>query len=372
MMKYMTAGAALLLSTTAATAGGIDRSGQFIGVLFEEGGETGSYAQLSFGTVSPDANSGVSTGALGLGLPTDDPLQDYNSIGLAFKTEFNDQWSAAVIVDEPFGTDVVYSTGPFASVANGGNSPAGNGQAFISSTAITGLLRYKFNNGFSAHGGLRAQEIGGVVIAAPGRLEAESDFDFGFVVGGAYERPEIALRIALTYNSEIDNDLSGTELSQVAAATGGTAVAIDDFTVTSPESINLEFQTGIAQDTLLFGTIRHVRWDGYNLTANGNTYANFTNNTTTYTVGVGRRLTDDFSVFATIGNEADGVTPSTTALAPTTGFTSVGVGGSYTINDIEISGGVTYVDLGDQIVDPGFEFDDNEAIGVGLRVGYNF
>ena len=243
----------------------------------------------------------------------------------------------------------------------------GNGQAFISSTAITGILRYKIDGNFSVHGGLRAQEIGGVVVAAPGILEAESDFDYGFLVGATYERPEIALRVALTYNSEIDNDLSGTR----------NFAPIDDFTVTSPESLNLEFQTGIAEDTLLFGTVRHVRWDGYSLVADGESFANFTNNTTTYTLGVGRRITDEFSVFATIGNEADGVTPSTTALAPTTGFTSVGIGGSYTFDQIEISGGVTYVDLGDQLVDIGptgsqFDFDDNSAVGVGLRVGYNF
>ena len=29
----------------------------------------------------------------------------------------------------------------------------------------------------------------------------------GFVLGGAYERPDIALRVALTYSSEIDLEL---------------------------------------------------------------------------------------------------------------------------------------------------------------------
>ena len=363
-MKYMTAGAALLLTTTAATAGGIDRSGQFIGVLFEEGGATGSYAQLSFGTVSPDANSGVSTGGGAPGLPTGDPLQDYNSIGLAFKTEFNDQWSAALIFDEPFGTDVEYTSGAFT-----------GGQAYIDSTAITAVLRYRIDDNYSVHGGVRAQEIGGRVETGDGLLRGESDYDYGFLLGAAYERPEIALRVALTYNSEIDNDLSGT-LGDPATPT--VRANIPDFTVTSPESLNLEFQTGIAEDTLLFGTIRHVRWDGYNLTAAGIPFANFTGNTTSYTVGIGRRLTDDLSVFATIGFEDDGVTPSTTALAPTTGYTSIGIGASYTIDQLEISGGVTYVDLGEQLVEilgtggSTFDFDDNEAIGVGLRVGYNF
>ena len=357
MNKYMTAGAALLMTTSIATAGGIDRSGQFFGPLFEEGGESGNYVQLSYGIVSPDANADALLGGLA---PTGDPLQDYNAIGFAFKTQITDELSAAIIIDEPYGTSVEYTSGVFS------GTPVGNGQAYISSTAITALLRYKLDNGFSVHGGLRAQEIGGVVVSSPGILRADSGYDFGYVIGGAYERPDIALRVALTYSSEIDNDLSGTE----------NFAPIADFTVTSPESINLEFQTGIAEDTLLFGSIRHVRWDGYNLTANGNVYANFTNNTTSYSVGVGRRLSDDLSVFATLGYEGAGVRPSTTALAPTTGYTSLGVGASYTIDQFELTGGVTYIIPGDQQVVAGaagsFEFDDNEAIGVGLRVGYNF
>ncbi len=356
MKKFTTAGAILLATTSIATAGGIDRSGQFLGVLFEEGGATGNYVQLSFGSVSPDANAGDLFGGA---LTTGDPLQDYNSIGLAFKTEFNDQWSAALIIDEPYGTEVEYTSGAFS------GTPAGNGQAYISSTAITGVVRYKLDENISFHGGLRAQEIGGTVVSTPGLLVADSDYDFGYLIGATYERPDIALRVSLTYNSEIDNDLSGTE----------NGAAIPEFTVTSPESLNLEFQTGIAEDTLLFGTVRHVRWDGYSLTANGNSYANFANNTTSYTMGIGRRLTDDLSVFATIGTEADGITPSTTALAPTTGYTSVGIGASYTIDQFEITGGITYVDLGDQLVTAGpgqFDFDDNDAVGFGLRVGYNF
>ncbi|WP_438959690.1 hypothetical protein [Nereida sp.] len=43
MNKRTTAGAVLLVTTSLAAAGGIDCSNQFIGPLFEAGGETGSY-----------------------------------------------------------------------------------------------------------------------------------------------------------------------------------------------------------------------------------------------------------------------------------------------------------------------------------------
>jgi long-chain fatty acid transport protein len=46
MKTYMTAGTALLMTTGIAAAGGIDRSNQFLGPLFEEGGDSGSYGQV--------------------------------------------------------------------------------------------------------------------------------------------------------------------------------------------------------------------------------------------------------------------------------------------------------------------------------------
>ncbi|MEL6958025.1 MAG: hypothetical protein AAGL89_03610 [Pseudomonadota bacterium] len=351
MMKtFATAGAALLMTTAMATAGGIDRSGQFLGPIFEEGGESGTYFQFSFGLVNPEANNPALT----------NPLQDYSSLGFAYKRQLTDDLSATLIIDEPFGVAVEYVDPPFG-VAPGSLS---NGRAYIDSTAITGILRYELDNGFSVHGGIRAQEIGGVVVSTPGLLQANSGYDFGYLVGGAYERPDIALRVALTYNSSIENELSGTE----------NFAPIADFIVETPESFNLEFQTGVAADTLVFGSIRYAMWDGFNLTANGNEYVNLDGDTTTYSVGVGRRLNDSLSVFATIGYEAAGDRPSSTALAPTTGTRSVGLGATYTMDNVSLTGGISYVELGDQGVGPGgvFEFNDNKAIGAGFRIGYDF
>jgi len=366
MKTYFTAGAALLLTTTVASAGGIDRSNQFLGPLFEDGGETGSYFQFSFGRVSPEANASALPAPFDTAVPSD-PLTSYSSVGFALKMDLSEQLSAAVIVDEPFGVNVEYTDGAF------GGSPLtelDNGRANIGSTAVTGVLRYKLNDVFSVHGGVRAQQIGGEILAGAGFLSAESDFDYGYLVGAAYERPDIALRVALTYNSEIENDLVGLEIPATTGVPGATA-----FTVTSPESWNLEFQTGIAADTLLFGSIRHARYAGYNLTTPSAEFVNFADNTTAYSVGVGRRLSDSLSVFATVGFEDAGVRPSTTALAPTTGTRSVGIGATYTMGQVELTGGISYVELGDQLVEAGpltFDFADNKAIGAGFRIGYNF
>ena len=44
MKNLLTVGAALMLTTTAAYAGGIDRSGQSVGAIFEQG----TYVELSY------------------------------------------------------------------------------------------------------------------------------------------------------------------------------------------------------------------------------------------------------------------------------------------------------------------------------------
>lgn len=350
MYKALGAAAVLLTSTSMTFAGGIDRSGQSIAPLFEAGGENGAHVRFSIATANPEANAtGVS-----------EPLDPYTHFGFAYKEDITDNLSAALIIDDPFGADVDYP------LAAGGLFAGGN--ARVDSNAISGLLRYKFNENFSVHGGIRAQKVSGQ-IASIALLIAESGYDVGYSVGAAYEVPEIALRVAFTYHSEIDNDLSGTE--DVSFGTVPAAVAATEFTVTTPASYNLDFQTGIAEDTLLFGNIRYVEWDGFNLTTGLGNYVNFTGNTTTYNVGVGRRFSETLSGAISVGYEAPGTRPGTTPLAPTTGSTTLSLGGTYTMGNMKIAGGITYGTLGDQTVGPA-NFNDNSVIGGGLRVSFDF
>lgn len=87
MLKTISIGAVLLASTSAAMAGGIDRSGQSIAALFEKG----RYAELSFGAVSPDT-SGVGSAAVGFG-NSGDMTPSFLQFGAAYKADINDQFS---------------------------------------------------------------------------------------------------------------------------------------------------------------------------------------------------------------------------------------------------------------------------------------
>lgn len=358
MNKIMTAGAALLMTTTIASAAGLDRSGQSVTALFEDG----NYAELSYGSVSPTV-SGNMNPLLG-SAPSGDISPSYNQLGLAYKSQINEQMSFAIIFDQPFGADVAYTTPGY--VLNGA-------AASVDSTGLTALVRYEINPNFSAHAGLRYVSASGTYavpaipdLDGPGPATATpayaSDYSSGngtgFVVGGAYERDDIAMRIALTYSSEIDLSLDGT---------------VGDLSTTLPESINLDFQTGIAADTLLFGSIRYVAWDGFSLDDTlAGSILSYDDDVYTYNIGVGRRITDQLAASFSIGYEASTGDP-TGNLGPTDGFISYQIGAAYTMdNGVEVSGGIRYVDLGDAVTTIGSSFNDNDAIGVGLKIGYTF
>ncbi|SLN18595.1 Outer membrane protein transport protein (OMPP1/FadL/TodX) [Pseudoruegeria aquimaris] len=378
--------AALLATTSLAHAGGIDRSGQGVNILFEEG----NYVQFTFANINPsvDGKADITAGGGSVivgSTSASDVAQTYNQLSFGYKHELNENWDLAVIVDQPFGAHVLYADGPFSNIGSGGALPY-DAEADIDSRAITMLAQYNVGNGFSIHGGLRGLSVNGIIQSGDGILDADSDYNWGGVVGVAYERPDIALRVALTYATATNVDFDGTMSQLVAPGTLAPSMPTD-FTVEFPESVNLDFQTGVAPDTLLFGSVRWVGWGGFNLTTPGLAgdieWVNFDDDTITYRLGIGRRLNEEWSVALVAGYESAGTRPSTTALAPTTGSKSIGIAATYTSpKNWVVSGGLEYVVPGDQYVtfagpagtDPvqKLEFNDNSAIAAGIRIGYRF
>lgn len=406
MNRFTLAAVATIAGASAATAGGLDRSGQKIGALFEEG----NYAELSFGYVKPSVDgTDAMPGFLSAGGPaanpsfgsgTGDVADSFVAAGAAIKTQYNDAISFAIIVDEPYGSDISYPAsgntvdslvfGPALQVEG---SALGGTEATVSSYAITALGRYEFGNGFSAHGGIRYQEIeadvrlGGLGYGGLNgyRGEFESDGAFGYVVGVAYEKPEIALRVALTYNSKIDHELRTTETLSGQTVTAGASTT----DVRAPESLNLDFQTGVAPDTLVFGSVRFAHYSEtivspaffdsqVGLLTQGDSLTDI-ENSIDLEIGVGRKFTDRFSGSIAFGYSTKGDDDLVSPLAPTNGARSVALGGAYAISDaVTLSGGIRYTKLGDARPETGTpdtaraSFEDNSAVSVGLKVGYSF
>ena len=225
-MKNLVTGAGLLaLSVGASHAGGIERSTQSVGILFEQGT---NYLELSYGRVRPSVkgtglsnpfvpNSGAETGGI---------ARNHYLPGISYKHEFNDKWSIALIYDHFYGADVAYGL-------NGSSWLAGT-EANVQSEGYTALLRYRIDGNWSVHGGIRMTDasafvqLGGAAYGpvAGYNVSFKNDWAMGYVGGIAYERPDIALRVALTYQSKITHEFDTNERM------GATPVASGERTAT--------------------------------------------------------------------------------------------------------------------------------------------
>lgn len=368
-MKNLTALCGVLAAMAGgAQAGGLDRSGQPLSILFEQG----NYVELSYGQINPSV-SGNDLAIYG-GRPTGQVADDHGLPGLAFKYQINDRLSAALIYDHAYGADIEYD--PAQSLMLGGT------MAKEDSEGLTALLRYKFDDRWSVHGGLRVSKASAQVRlsgAAYGPLsgysvDLDDDTGTGYVIGGAFEIPDIALRVALTYFSKVEHKFDTVEnIAPVSPAT----------VVDTPQAVNLDFQTGVAKDTLVFGSVRWAEWSdfivspaAFNAATGGDSLTSL-RDTTTYTLGVGRKFNDNWSGSIFVTHE-----PSTgrlvSPLAPTDGYTGIGIGAVYTRDNMKISMGARYLELGNADPETGTpdtaraEMRNNHAVAVGVKVGFTF
>lgn len=364
----------LALYATGGFAGGIDRSGQSVSPLFEQG----TYLEFSFATISPKV-SGVQSGTYndgttvvpGLGQSSGDMAADYTQFGFAYKRDLSEKLAMALIFDQPFGANVDYSyidsPAPYAFTGS---------TAEITTNSVTAILGYKVTDRIGVHAGLRAMQSSGKVTLSSGyTMETSKETDYGYLVGASYEIPDIALRASLTYNSEIPIDFGTTENS----------VFDSEMRTVLPQSVNLDFQTGIAANTLLLASVRWADWSVFDITPTAyfaqtnEALVSYGNDSVSYSLGIGRRFNDKLSGSATVGYEASqgGYAGN---LGPTDGYTSLTLGLKYQVNDTTaISGGVSYAWIGDaETENPTAlgttfgEFTNNSAVGVGFKVAYNF
>jgi len=363
MKKILQGTTMLVLTTVSAHAGGIDRADLSYAILFEEG----NYAEIGFSRVRPEV-SGSYSALFGpfSGTSTGDMAEDYSTYSLSYKHQFSDRLHLGLFINTPYGADANYTQGPYTGLT-----------ATWDSRQIAGVLRYEVTPAISVYGGLRYvrsdAEIAIPTTLIPGTYTARGTAeDFGYIVGAAYEKPEIALRVALTYEGEIEHSFPTTESGP---AIGGTQNTTTD--IIMPQSLALDFQTGIAKDTLLFGQIRWSEWSAWEVRPpayaglTGQAVTGFDNDVYTFQLGIGRRLSENWSVFARGSFEkANGGIAS--RLSPTDGAKSFGIGGTYTKDALKITAGLEYVKLGDAVDGSSVEFEDNDAVGFGMTVGFRF
>ena len=347
-------------------AGGFDRTGQDTSIMLKEG----SMVEITSVSVNPKI-TGTHGGSA---TATGEVAPNYSFTNIGFRTNVSDNFAIGIIQEKPFGANVDYTAGAASTTYVGL-------KAEVDSSSTTLLTSYDMDN-VTVYGGLKNQSLSASAtnpLVAGYTITSTADSSLGYVLGAAIENPETAMRIALTYHSKINHDIAIVENRTGISATAST------LKVTAPESFNLDFQTGIAANTLLFGTIRQVKWSQmslcplqYDIAASGGTASGlclkeFKNNTTSYTLGVGRKFSDHWSGAFTYGREASN-DDKVSALSPTNGYNKMGLGVTYTGEQAVVTLGMQKINNGNVAKTSAVAFDmsSNTTLVTALKIGFKF
>lgn len=340
------------LAPTVSYAGAIEYSRQGVLPVYEEGTVLRLEAYYTDADISGD-QAGLDTGEI---------IDDTTTFHGSFKMDLAEKLSFALVTDVPVRVNTNY--------------PSNTGAIFqgfkadLDSRDLTAILLYRFNDNWSVHGGVRAQRADLDIRNLPTAfgaygVNADTDTGYGFLVGAAYEIPDIALRVSLTYNSEVDLDFSGQE--GIGGANGPTS-----FEATLPQSVQLDFQTGVAANTLVFGTLRWREWSAYDVSTPlfGQLDGDY-KDSTDWEIGVFQQFNDTWSGAMFVGGSPDD--PPVSDLDGTIGHVYLGAGVTYEQDNFDITGSLTYSWLsGGTSPTTGVVFEDSNALTVGLEFGYHF
>ncbi len=396
---------------TGAFAAALDRSGQSIAAFLQPG----NYFEAGISVLDPD----VSGKANANGSSLSDMGDDYYFPSAALKLQVTDHFSFGLLYDQPFGADATYSTTDSALAPNGSglfHNGTESTEVEVKTQSISMIFGYQPTENFNFYAGpvyqtiegdlqLRGLAYGGSTAFGGYNASIKETGDVGWLAGFAYQIPEIALKASVTYRSEIDHKTTVDESSIAApGANAGTLINMNNglgkTEITTPQSVNLDFQTGIMANTVAFANVRWVNWkdfsirpyafgkaaehplvvantgkqDGFDLVA-------YTDDQWSANVGVGRKLNDQWAGNVSVGWDSGAGNPITT-LGPTEGYWNLGLGAQFSPTpQTFIAGGVKYFWLGDAKAQSAAQFDtanyvaefkDNHAIAYGLKMGYKF
>ncbi len=299
----------------------------------------------------------------------------------------------------PTQTATLKALAPVVGIVNAEFNTAGEGtNVEVRSESITAILGAKFgaNKEFQIYGGPVAQRIqadvklrGLAYGPATGYTSHISpDQDYGWLAGASYSKPEIALKAALTYRSEIDHKMQIAETYPVAAALGINPVQVNEMELTTPQSVNFDFQTGINPTTLATAKVRWVPWSDFVITPplynevskgsygpKGLDLVEYEDDQWQVELGVAKRLAPALAVSGTVGWDS-GAGDVTTSLGPIDGYYSVGLGAKYNVTpEWAVSAGGKYLWFGDakgqlptkKLVG---DFQDNDGFILGMKLSY--
>ena len=369
-------------------------------------------AQAAFNALTPQQRVGAALQAQGVNLTTPagqtlfaNTLTAYNAPNSAVKTQIDGAVLAGAQAQaQAQAQGIINQANATVRAASGGT------QVEVDTNSLSMIFGVSPIKNVTLYGGGVYQTIRGNVSLRGNAYSIYNGYDakidetsgVGWLAGAAYQIPEIALKASVTYRSEIDHDANVTETGFSALRAIPTATAAIDaiaaapaekLTITTPQSVNLDLQSGIMADTVAFANIRWVNWKDFSIRpqkfgqvsevataasgGKGFNLVDYTDDQWSVNAGVGRKVTDKWAGNVSVGYDTGAGNPVTT-LGPTEGYWNAGVGVQYSPTPATfISGGVKYFWLGDAEakVSSGTvvgKFEDNNAIAYGLKMGYRF
>ena len=396
-MKHHAIGAAVVLAmlpATGAFAAGLDRSGQPVAPIFQPG----NLVELGWTSIFPTVEGKES---IGVKRDISNMADKYSFPSAAVKYQANDQWSFSFLYDHPFGADAAYSGVNLFTVGKGDTSASSTG-ASVTTQSFSLIAGFQPNKNWHLYGGPVYQTIKGDVQLRGMAYSVFSGYDatfrnsggWGGLAGVAYQIPEIAFRAALTYRSAISHDVDTVEKLPFAGADN----VKSSTRIKTPQSVNLDLQSGIAPDTVAFANLRWVDWSSFSIRPdvfgktsqkigqlvgkpNGFNLVEYGKDQYSATVGVGRKFSDQWAGNMSVGWDS-GTGEYVTTLGPTRGNWNLGIGAQYSpTKNFYIGLGAKYFWLGDAKAQVASnvgtttyqaDFKDNNAVAVGVKVGYRF
>lgn len=351
-------------------AGGMEVSRLPTDMMFENG----NYASISFGRFSPNVTDNVyaTSGSM---------YKDRSAITMTFSTQLNDKVTLGFANYKSAEISLDYANSAVAAV-----KPL-NVDLNVKTMALLG--RYEVAENVSVIGGLKystGSGGGNILVSPAGIITANKDSAVGAIIGASYENPEIALRISGFYQAKQD-------MKHVTTTTIDPTQTMQPTKSALPASYTLNFQSGIAPNTLLFGSIHRALWGdahisfwsnagtqgGTNGAGAGTGYVQKSTwtDSTSLSLGIGRKLSDEWAISSSLNYEGASEASGTSLLSTTDGVTGITLGGKYTQEGMTISGGINYSKLGDKKVDPAGAlpegtFSGNSVSTVGIKFGFNF
>ena len=419
MRKNIITGASLVaLSAGMAQAGGFELQTLDTSIMYADG---------NAGSISiADINASVSGTRNGV---TVDTVKDQQVTNFALKMDAN-------IVDLGLYT---YRSGAIQLSGGNdlNNNYAPTGDIDINSTTL--MAAYGLNENVSFLGGITQNNLtSGNVTTIKGGYDVKSGSSIGYVVGAAYSIPDIAFRAEVLYqpNSKISTKTTYDASSQsafsagalqavgeatataaaaapgatpqsiqtaVAAATdlndptsAGTAAVVAaataaaglngdyDTEVSRPETLTVNLQTGIAADTLMFASYHRAKWSGAPVVVDVASASNGDINpkidetfgdSEKFTIGLGRKFSDNLSGSLSYSKEEGGGDTATSLFTFSNGTETLSAGLRYTVDNMDISIGVSHSQLGDVTVDGGagdIVYEGNTVTAMGVKIAFAF